>query len=131
VVLAFAVRLLGGLLGNIVKVQWHPVIEKFGGLIVGILRAYIVTGIILMVLALMPLPYLQWSIRDRSLTGKYVLMAGPEVYSRLSGFLPTIKVGENPLNKDAIAKNLMSDKSVSPKQEKKEKNAPADKPSRK
>jgi uncharacterized membrane protein required for colicin V production len=127
----FAVKFLGVVLEKIIKVQWHPLIEKFGGLIIGITRAYIITGLILMTLALMPLPYLQWSIRDKSLTGKYVVMAGPEVYSRLSGLLPTIKIGQATLSKDTIVKNLMSDKSLSSKQAKKEKNAPADKPSRK
>ena len=130
VALGFAVRLLRGVFDKLVKVEWHPVIEKFGGLVVGIMRAYIITGIVLMMLALMPLSYLQWSIRDRSLTGRYFLMACPEVYARLSGFLPAIKAGEGPVTKESIAKNLMSDKSISPKQDKKEKNAPADKPSR-
>lgn len=129
VVVGFAVKLLGRLLEKIVKVGWHPIIEKFGGLVVGIMRAYIITGVVLMMLALMPLSYLQWSIRDKSFTGKYVLMAGPEIYSRLSRFLPTIKVGEPALTKDTIAKNLMSDKSISSKSNKKEKNVPANKPS--
>lgn len=114
-VLGFLVKLLKGLLDKIIKVEWHPVIEKFGGLVVGIARAYIVTGIVLMVLALMPLSYLQWSIRDKSLTGRYVLMAGPEIYDRVSRFLPTIKIGEASLNKSIILKDFMSNKSVAPK----------------
>ncbi|OGW92533.1 MAG: hypothetical protein A3G36_06060 [Omnitrophica bacterium RIFCSPLOWO2_12_FULL_45_13] len=129
VVVGLAVKLLGKLPEKILKVEWHPIIEKFGGLVVGMMRAYIITGVVLMILALMPLSYLQWSIRDKSLIGKYVLMAGPEIYSRLSRFLPTIKAGEPALTKDTIAKNLMSDKSISPKSNKKEKNVPADKPS--
>ena len=130
VAISLLVRFLARFLEVIVKVQWHPVIEKFGGLIIGIMRAYIITGIILMVLALMPLSYLQWSIRDKSLTGKYVLMAGPEIYSRLSRFLPTIKIGEPALSKDVIVKNLMSDKSIKPSNSvKKAKKAPSDEPS--
>ena len=82
----------------------------------------------ILMLALLPLSYLQWSIRDKSLTGKYVLMAGPEIYARLSGFIPTLKAGEHALTKDVILKNLMSDKSISPKSNKEEKNVPADKP---
>lgn len=117
-VMGFLVKLLKGILDKIVQVQWHPLIEKFGGLAVGIARAYIITSIVLIVLALMPLPYLQWSIRDRSLTGKYVLMAGPEIYGKVAAFLPTIKVGGEPLNKDLILKDLMSDKSIASEKEK-------------
>ena len=85
----FTVKLLRVVLDKIVKVQWHPMIEKFGGLAVGMVKAYVITSIVLMVLALMPLSYLQWSIKDKSLTGKYFLRTGPEIYSRIGGFLPT------------------------------------------
>ena len=94
VALGFLVRLLRAALDKIVKVQWHPIIEKFGGLAVGIMKAYVVTGIVLMTLSLMPLSYLQWSIKDRSLTGKYILEAGPRIYDKVGRFLPAIKSDE-------------------------------------
>lgn len=128
-VLGFLVKFLRAVLDNIVKVQWHPLIEKFGGIIVGMAKAYIITSLVLICLALMPLSYLQWSIRDKSLTGKYVLSAVPELYSRIAVFLPTIKAGEEPISKDTMIKNLMSDKSLSPKSDKKQKRNPADIPS--
>ncbi len=87
VVLGFIVKLLKVILDKIVKVQWHPVIEKFGGLFAGIAKAYLITAMVLTIMNLMPLSYLKWSIKDRSLTGKYVLMAGPEVYSKFKVFL--------------------------------------------
>ncbi len=90
VALGFLVRLLRLLLDKIVKVEWHPVLEKFGGLAVGIMKAYVVTAIVLTTLSLMPLSYLAWSIKDKSLTGKYVLRAGPEIYNRVGIFLPAI-----------------------------------------
>jgi uncharacterized membrane protein required for colicin V production len=83
VVLGFMVKFLKIIMDKVVKVQWHPVIEKFGGLFAGIVKAYVITAIVLTMMALMPLSYLQWSIKDKSLTGKYVLMAGPEMYSKL------------------------------------------------
>ena len=92
--LGFLVRLLRVLLDKIVKVQWHPIMEKFGGLAVGIIKAYVITCIVLTTLSLMPLSYLVWSIKDRSLTGKYILKAGPEIYDRVGSFLPVIKSGE-------------------------------------
>jgi len=90
VALGFLVRLLRLLLDKIVKVEWHPVLEKFGGLAVGIMKAYVVTGIVLMTLSLMPLSYLAWSIKEKSLTGKYILRAAPEIYERVGIFLPAI-----------------------------------------
>ena len=87
VVSGFVVKFLKIIIDKIVKVQWHPVIEKFGGLFAGIVKAYIITAIVLTMMMLMPLSYLQWSIRDKSLTGKYVLMAGPQIYSSFRIFL--------------------------------------------
>ena len=100
--LGLLVRLLRLLLDKIVKVQWHPTMEKFGGLAVGIMKAYIITGIVLMTLSLMPLSYLVWSIKDKSLTGKYILRAGPEIYDRVGRFLPAIKFAET--NKPIVPK---------------------------
>lgn len=94
VALGLLVRLFKGLLDRVVNVQWHPIMEKFGGLAVGIMKAYIVTSIVLTMLSLMPLSYLQWSIKDKSLTGKYFLMAGPEICDRVGKFLPAIKLDE-------------------------------------
>lgn len=87
VVFGVIVKFLKLILDRIVKVQWHPVIEKFGGLFVGILKAYLITAMVLTIIAMVPLSYLKWSIKDRSLTGKYVLMAGPEIYSKFKIFL--------------------------------------------
>ena len=87
VVLGFIVKFVKIILDKIVQVQWHPVIEKFGGLLVGIAKAYVMTAIVLTMLSLMPLSYLQWSVRERSLTGKYFLAAGPEAYTKFKVFL--------------------------------------------
>ena len=102
VVLGFLVRLLRVVLDKIVQVQWHPIMEKFGGLAVGIMKAYVITGIVLMTLSLMPLSYLRWSIKDKSLTGKYILRSGPEMNDRVGIFLPSIKLEEK--NKPAVSK---------------------------
>ena len=85
--LGLLVRFLRVILDKIVKIQWHPVIEKFGGLLAGIIKAYIVTVIVLTILVMMPLSYLRWSVMDRSLTGKYILMAGPKVCAKFKVFL--------------------------------------------
>jgi len=87
IVAGFIVKFLKIIIDKIVKVQWHPVIEKFGGLFAGIVKAYIITAIILTMMSLVPLSYVRWSVKDRSLTGKYFLVAGPEAYSKFKVFL--------------------------------------------
>ena len=64
---------------KIVKVSWHPLIEKFGGMLAGIVRGVILTSIILTIIVLIPLPYLQWSVNTRSLTGIYFVKIGPSI----------------------------------------------------
>jgi uncharacterized membrane protein required for colicin V production len=86
--LGLIVKFVKVILDKIVKVQWHPVIEKFGGLFVGMLKAYLITAMVLTMFAMIPLPYLQWSVKERSLTGKYILLAGPETRSKLEHFFP-------------------------------------------
>lgn len=88
VISGFIVKFLKLILDKLVKVQWHPLIEKFGGLFAGVVKAYIITAIILTILVLMPFSYLRWSVKERSLTGKYVLMAGPGVYERFKDIVP-------------------------------------------
>ncbi|MDP3790581.1 MAG: CvpA family protein [Candidatus Omnitrophota bacterium] len=87
VTLGFIIKFIKIILDKMVKVQWHPVIEKFGGLFVGILKAYVIIAMIVTILALIPLSYLQWSVKERSLTGKYILMAGPEIHGKAKVFL--------------------------------------------
>lgn len=106
-------RFLRAILDVIIKVTWHPLIERFGGLIIGSMRSVIVTSMVLIAIALVPVSYLQWSIRDRSLTGMYFLRVGPAIYERLSVFLPAVKVEKAPVSGDAIVTELVSGKSIS------------------
>jgi uncharacterized membrane protein required for colicin V production len=87
VISGFAVKFLKIVIDKIVKVQWHPVIEKFGGLFAGMVKAYVITAVILTMMALIPLSYIRWSVQDRSLTGKYFLMAGPQAYSKFKALI--------------------------------------------
>lgn len=106
-------------LDKIIKVTWHPLIEKFGGLLAGIIRASIVVSTILIILALTPIPYLQWSIRDRSLTGMYFLRIAPAIYEKASIFLPGLKPEGTSVSKDSMTKKLVLDKSLAPQSKKK------------
>lgn len=108
----FIFKFLKVVLDKIIKVTWHPLIERFGGLLAGVARASIVTATVLTVLALMPLSYLQWSIRDKSLTGVHFLRIGPSIYAAMAGLLPNLKAGGTSVDSEAVVRELVSDKSV-------------------
>ncbi len=117
-------RLLNALVNKIVNVQWHPIIEKFGGLVAGVARAFVTTSLILIILALAPLPYFQWSIRDRSVTGMYFLRIGPSIYSGVSKYFPSVKIGGPLLSAEEMVNKLVSDKLISPNVNKEAKKIP-------
>jgi len=105
-------RVIKVLLDMIIKVEWHPLLERLGGMVFGVARAFIAASLVLMILALVPLPYLQRSIRDRSLTGPYVLGVGPYIYEKAYAALPFLRKEGPPVTRDEIIKRLESDKSL-------------------
>ena len=112
IVVGLTFKLLRVLVDRIIKVTWHPLAEKFGGLVCGVLRASVVVSMVLIILALMPLPYLQWSIRDRSLTGMYFLRIAPNIHSKISWALPTLKLEEGSTGGEGLVQEIVSDKSL-------------------
>lgn len=78
------------LVDALLKVTWHPFVEKFGGLIFGFLRASVVVSILLMIMSLTPLPYLHYSIKDKSLLGPYFLNIAPEISNKTAWVFPAI-----------------------------------------
>lgn len=99
----FVLRFLKAMLDIMIKVTWHPLIEKTGGLLAGLVRGAVVTSTILIIFALLPLSYLQWSIRDRSLSGMYFLRIGPAIYETIFGA---------PIANGALSKELIRDKRI-------------------
>ena len=115
----FIARFVKALLERIVKVSWHPLIEKFGGLVCGIARASIVASLVMITISLTPLPYLQRSIRERSLSGIYFLKIGPTIYYKVSRFLPTVKIEAPGVTQEALINDITKDKSILQKTDKK------------
>lgn len=76
------------LVNMLLKVTWHPAIEKFGGLFLGLARAVVIVSLLLTIMALMPLGYLQYSIKDKSLSGPYLLKVAPEISSWIAWVFP-------------------------------------------
>ncbi|MFH1189960.1 MAG: CvpA family protein [Candidatus Omnitrophota bacterium] len=83
-------KLARALVDILVKVTWHPLVEKFGGLIFGLARASVVVSLLLMMMSLTPLSYLNYSIKERSLSGPYFLKVVPEISGRLAWMFPAI-----------------------------------------
>jgi len=104
VVVGFAIKLIRRLVDAVIKVTWHPFIEKFGGAIVGFLRAACIASTILIVIALLPFSYLQRSIKERSVTGAYFLSIGPAIYGFVEGYLPHADQGNTGVIKSGPAK---------------------------
>ena len=84
VVSKIVLKILKSILDVLIKVTWHPLIERLGGILAGLARGAVVTSTILIILTLLPLSYLQWSVRDRSLSGMYFLRIGPAIYETIS-----------------------------------------------
>ena len=105
--LGFIFRFIKAVLDKIIKITWHSTIEKFGGLIVGLVRASILISMILIIITLVPLSYLTWSVTERSLTGMYFLKIGPAIYAKVAVLLPA--EGAAPTS-DEILKRLTAGK---------------------
>jgi len=80
-----ALKFLKTLVDAIIKVTWHPLIEKTGGMIVGAFKGSVASSMVLIFLALVPLSYIQWSVKDRSLCGMFFLRIGPAIYRAVPG----------------------------------------------
>lgn len=96
-------KLLRVVVDAVIKVTWHPLIEKFGGVIVGVLKGAVVSSTVLVMLALVPLSYLQASIKDKSLSGMFFLRLGPGIYRAVSGGV---------IDDDRITKEILSGKNI-------------------
>ena len=101
-------RFVKAIIDKTIKVTWHPVIERFGGFLAGVVRSFILTSTVLIIIVLIPLPYLQWSVRDRSLTGMYFLRIGPFIYEKVHTTLPTLKVGSSSGEVKEAMNNILS-----------------------
>jgi len=115
IVIGIIFKLIRVVVDKLIKVTWHPLVEKLGGLFFGVMRASVVASVVLIILALMPIPYLQYSIRDRSLTGMHFLRVAPNIYGKVSAFLPTLTVEGTSADNEGMVRELAADKSIAQK----------------
>ena len=106
-------KLLNAALNIVLTMECHPSIEKIGGLIVGVMKAFVVTSLVLAILALAPMPYFQRSIRDKSLTGLQILKIGPAIYGKVAALLPALKLGSPAGTESEMMEDLERNKTVS------------------
>ncbi|MBN1526866.1 MAG: CvpA family protein [Candidatus Omnitrophica bacterium] len=106
VVLSILSKFLKAIIDIIVQVQWHPAIEKWGGLAIGLLKAAVITATILSILMLAPLPYFQRSIKDKSLTGRAILRIGPVMYCKAAGFLSKVGFVQRTPSEEKVMEEL-------------------------
>ena len=113
VVMGVILHFIKFLIDKIIKVEWHPAIEKFGGIITGIVKAFITASLILITLCMVPLPYFQHSIRDKSLTGMSILKVGAAIYESVGRALPVIKITGAAAKSGEIISKVTEDKAIS------------------
>jgi uncharacterized membrane protein required for colicin V production len=108
-------KLLRAISDALIKVTWHPAVEKAGGLVFGFMRAAVVASLVLTILCLLPLSYLQWSIRDRSFMGMHFLRILPGIYDKVSWALPEFKIAAPSAGGEDIVRDLTADKALETK----------------
>jgi uncharacterized membrane protein required for colicin V production len=113
IVLIIIYKLLNSLLEMVLTFELPAPVEKIGGLITGVLKAFVVVSLVLGILAMAPFPYLQKSIREKSLAGLSILRLGPAMYSKVSRFMPVLKLGPPAGSEAEMMDRLESDKRIS------------------
>ncbi len=87
----FISKVLNGLIGKIIKIEFLSAFERVGGFFIGVLRGGILLSFLLISLLLTPLPYFEKSIKERSRTGQTVSVIAPFLYDKIASFFPALK----------------------------------------
>jgi len=111
-VTSIALKFVGFFINKIIVIRLHGILESLGGLFSGVLRASITVSLIFIACMLIPVPYLQDSIRDKSLTGMLFLRVGPTIYKKTGGYLPSFGFKEAERTGDKIIQDLLEDKTL-------------------
>lgn len=82
------------LLLKMLNIQFMPPLERPGGALVGLTRAIIVSGILILMLSLLPSDYMNESIYDKSFSGAFLAKAMQRTYQSLTFWLPKERLEE-------------------------------------
>ena len=83
-----AITLLGWLLAKIIKASPLDFADKLGGMIIGLFKGALIISILLMLLALVPLPKEVTQKMDRSAAIRNIRKVAPWVYEKTKGLWP-------------------------------------------
>ena len=72
---------------KIAKIEVFHTVNKIGGLLVGLMRGFILSILVSFILALIPFSYTSESVRVYSLSGNFFLRAGGILYKKTVGIL--------------------------------------------
>ena len=87
-IIVLIVKGLRVLLMQTVKLEVVSLVDRIGGLFFGIARATLLCSLIMAVLVLIPLRYLDISVKEGSLLGPKFLRMGPVLYDNVIRILP-------------------------------------------
>ena len=80
-------RIIGSVLENLMKVEFHSVLDRIGGVIFSVIRSSLWISLALIALIALPSDYLERSIKYNSVMGNSFLMLGPTVYKAAEGYI--------------------------------------------
>ncbi|MBN1871208.1 MAG: CvpA family protein [Candidatus Omnitrophica bacterium] len=104
--LYFVFKRLYAFLLNIAKIEVFHSLNKIGGLLIGMMRGFVVSVLVSFALVLMPIQYISESVKIYSLSGNFLLNSGSTLYSKTVSLLTG--------KQDASVEHLLS--SVEPAQ---------------
>ena len=74
------------LLQKVVQISFEKRVNQFGGLVAGLVRALLVSSLILVACQQLPAPTMQESIQKHSMSGRAVSRMAPAVYDQMRAF---------------------------------------------
>lgn len=93
----FIITVLGKLLKKVMNLSFLPNLEKVGGCIAGTLRGIVLTALVVVGLALMPVDFIQKQVYTDSFFGNYFVALTPKVHNcvwpKSSGKNSKFKIG--------------------------------------
>ncbi|MFH1406963.1 MAG: CvpA family protein [Candidatus Omnitrophota bacterium] len=85
----FAFRIARALFTTLVQFQFAALLEKYGGLLLGLVRGAVSVSVVLIFLLMLPSEYLKTSI-ETSVSGRYFLKIGTRIYASASKVWPRL-----------------------------------------
>ena len=89
VIIRFSFKYGVVLLLKVLNVQFIVQLERIGGAIVGLFRCFLLGGLLLTAILFFPVPYLDKSINEKSLMGRYFIKAAYKTYSSVISIIPS------------------------------------------